>query len=86
MTAFLTLWLRAASEVDALRAQLAHLEAMWLRAEADADYWYFEANNPDEARARRRDLASTVHMDVRAARIETATRLAALTAAGKGAS
>lgn len=42
----LELWLRAAAEADALRQQLAYLEAAWLRAEADADYWYAQANNP----------------------------------------
>lgn len=68
MSIFMRFWLDAAAEADALRAQLAEMEALWLRAEAEADLWYFEANNPEEARARRRELASTVHIDVRAAR------------------
>lgn len=80
------LWLNAAAEVDALRAQLEQLEALWLAAEADADFWYFEANNPDEARERRRALGSSTPIDVRMARNETATRLAALGVAGKKAS
>ena len=82
----LDLWLAAAAEASALRAQLAQLEAMWLEAEFDADFWYFEANNPDEARERRREISSTTAIDVRAARQETAQRLAALSAAGKKAS
>lgn len=41
----LDMWLKAVVEVEALRAQLAYLEEAWLRAEADADYWYFQANN-----------------------------------------
>ena len=44
MTTFMGLWLESALEADALRAQLAYLEEAWLRAEADADYWYFQAN------------------------------------------
>lgn len=83
---FLDWWLESRLEVKALTAQLAVLEAAWLRAEADADFWYFEANNTDEARERRREISSTTHLDVRAARSETATRLAALDAAGRKAS
>lgn len=45
MTTLLELWVHAALEVDALRAQAGYLEESWLRAEADADYWYFQANN-----------------------------------------
>lgn len=40
---FINLWLEAALHVDALQAQVAYLERAWLRAEADADYWYFQA-------------------------------------------
>lgn len=80
MSDILTLWLRAALEVAALRAQLAYLEAAWLRAEAAADYWYFEANNPDDARSRRAALASTAPVDVREARRDTAQRWADLSA------
>lgn len=86
MKYFITLWLRTAAEVTALRSQLAHLEALWLRAEAEADHWYFEANNPAEARERRAALASTAHLDVRAARQETAQRWAAPDAAERQAS
>ena len=42
-------WLKAAGEAEALRHQVAYLEAAWLRAEADADYWYAQANNPEQA-------------------------------------
>lgn len=56
------------------------------RAEFDADYWYFEANNPDAARERRKEATSTVHLDVEKARRETAARLAALDAAERKAS
>jgi hypothetical protein len=52
-TTLLDLWLSATAERDALRAQLEHLQALWLRAEAEADHWYFEANNPEDARERR---------------------------------
>jgi hypothetical protein len=45
MTTLIDLWLQAAQEAHALRAQLAYLEEAWLRAEADADYWYFQACN-----------------------------------------
>ena len=45
MTTLIDLWLEAAHEAHALRAQLAHLEEAWLRAENDADYWYFQACN-----------------------------------------
>ncbi|MDR7113750.1 hypothetical protein J2X03_003650 [Microbacterium trichothecenolyticum] len=45
MTTLIDLWLEAAQEAHALRAQLAYLEEAWLRAEADADYWYFQACN-----------------------------------------
>lgn len=45
MTVLIDLWLEAAHEAHALRAQLAYLEEAWLRAEADADYWYFQACN-----------------------------------------
>ena len=68
-----------AAGVDSVGSQLA-------QAEHDADFWYFEANNPDEARERRREISSTAHIDVRDARQETAHRLAALDAAGKKAS
>lgn len=44
------LWLERAAEANALKAQVAHLEQAWLRAEADADYWYFQANNPTHTR------------------------------------
>lgn len=82
MKFFMTLWLRAASEVTVLREHVVWLEQQWLQAAADADYWYFEANNPDEARERRRALASTASIDARIARQETAQRWAA-DAAGK---
>jgi hypothetical protein len=68
-----------AAGVDSITPQL-------VQAEADADHWYFEANNPDEARARRRELSDSSAIDVRAARQETAQRMAALDAAGKKAS
>lgn len=45
MTQLIDLWLETAHEAHALRAQLAYLEEAWLRAEADADYWYFQACN-----------------------------------------
>lgn len=77
MKFFMTLWLNAAAEVTVLREHVAWLEQQWTRAETDADYWYFEANNPDEARERRRSLASTAALDARAARQETAQRWAA---------
>jgi hypothetical protein len=48
MTTLIDLWLEAAHEAHALRAQLAYLEEAWLRAEADADYWYFQACNDCE--------------------------------------
>lgn len=86
MKFFMQLWLNAAAEARVLREHAAWLEEQWLRAELDADYWYFEANNPDEARERRRALASTAVLDARAARQETAERLAALDAAGRKAS
>lgn len=86
MKFFMRLWLRAASEVTVLREQVAWLEQQWLRAELDADYWYFEANNPDEARERRRALASTASIDARLARQETAERWAALDTDGRKAS
>jgi hypothetical protein len=86
MSLFMRWWLDAAAEVRVLREHVAMLERQWLRAELDADYWYFEANNPDEARERRRALASTAALDARAARQETAERWAALDAAGRKAS
>ena len=45
MTQLIDIWLQAAHEANALRAQLAYLEEAWLRAEADADYWYALACN-----------------------------------------
>jgi len=45
MTTIIDLWLEAAYEARALRAQVAYLEEAWLRAEADADYWYFQTCN-----------------------------------------
>ncbi|MBW9108976.1 hypothetical protein [Microbacterium ureisolvens] len=45
MTTLIDLWLEAAHEAHSLHAQLAYLEEAWLRAEADADYWYFQACN-----------------------------------------
>lgn len=78
---FLRWWLAARAEAEALRAQLAVLEAQWLAAEHAADYWYFEANNPEEAREARRQRTSTAHIDVRLARQATAERWAALDAA-----
>lgn len=42
-------WLKAAGEAEALQHQVAYLEAAWLRAEAEADYWYAQANNPEQA-------------------------------------
>lgn len=86
MRFFMRLWLDAAAEVRVLREHVAQLEQQWLRAELDADYWYFEANNPEEARERRRLLASTAAVDVAAARQETAERWAALDAAERQAS
>ncbi|MDR7110883.1 hypothetical protein J2X03_000739 [Microbacterium trichothecenolyticum] len=53
MTTFMELWLEAAHEAYALRAQLAHLEDAWLRAEADADYWYIQACNSNRPAAPR---------------------------------
>ena len=71
MTTLMDLWLEAALEADALRAQLGYLERAWLRAEADADYWYYQANNsqkhertqtiPILARAVERGGASSAH-------------------------
>jgi hypothetical protein len=52
MTQLIDLWLAAAHEAHALRAQLAYLEEAWLRAEADADYWYFQACNRPAPEAR----------------------------------
>lgn len=52
-TAFMDVWLEAAIRADALQAQLAHLEAAWLRAEADADYWYLQACRRDRPRGLR---------------------------------
>lgn len=72
--------------VFGLEAGAASVAEDLARAEYDADFWYFEANNTDEARARRAEISSTTHLDVRAARAETATRLAALDAAGRKAS
>lgn len=63
----------AAVTADTFRAQVAELERLWLRAEADADHWYFEAHNPVEALARRKALASTVSVDIAVARREAAT-------------
>lgn len=45
MTKLIDLWLESAQEAHALRAQLAYIEEAWLRAEADADYWYLQACN-----------------------------------------
>ena len=50
MTQFIDLWLEAAHQAYVLRAQLAYLEKDWLRAEADADYWYFQACNTHPTR------------------------------------
>ena len=61
MEFFINLWLEARHEVWALREHVKQLEAMWLRAEADADHWYFEANNPDEARERRTRAFRAMH-------------------------
>lgn len=71
---------------DGFHAGAAAVRARLARAEADADYWYFEANNPDEARARRAELASGLSIDAAGARQETAERWAALDAAGRKAS
>lgn len=48
---FIDLWLEAALQVDALQAQVAYLERAWQRAEADADYWYFQTCRRDHTRA-----------------------------------
>ena len=63
MTQFIDLWLRAALEADALRAQLASLEEAWLRAEADADYWYFQACNDRPCNRCRSRTTPTNHRD-----------------------
>lgn len=68
---------------DLARAQL---ELRLAEAEHEADHWYFEANNPEEARAARAERMSTTALDVAAARQETAERWAALDAAGRKAS
>jgi hypothetical protein len=47
VSVLLELWQESSREVAALREQLKYLEAAWLRAEADADYWYAQANNPE---------------------------------------
>lgn len=76
----LELYTEKALEATALRAQLAELTRMWLRAEADADFWYFEANNAEDARARRAEISSTASIDARAARTDTARQWAERTA------
>lgn len=53
------------------RAQVEELERLWLAAEHDADHWYFEANNPEEARAQRAALSSTASIDAQSARAQT---------------
>lgn len=47
---FVDFWLEAAGQVDAPQAQVGYLERAWLRAEADADYWYFQACRRDHTR------------------------------------
>lgn len=74
MSLFLRWWLEAMAEVRALREHVGWLEEQWTRAELDADRWYFEANNPDEARARHAALASTASIDAREARLEADQR------------
>ena len=68
MSTLVELWQESSGEVWALREQVKYLEAAWLRAEFDADYWYFEANNPELARKRRAELTSTTCIDIRSAR------------------
>lgn len=46
----LDMWLKAAVEVEALRAQLAYLEETRRQAEADADYWYFKPTTATSVR------------------------------------
>lgn len=43
------MWLAGAVEITALCAQLEQLVQAWLPAEADANYWYAIANNPELA-------------------------------------
>lgn len=74
---FINLWLDARHEIWALQEHVKQLEAMWLRAEADADHWYFEANNPAEARERHHALRDTTFIDVREARRTASERPAA---------
>ena len=66
--AFMEMWLAGAVEITALRAQLEQLEQAWLRAEADANYWYAIANNPELAARRDRALRDTRCVEVREAR------------------
>lgn len=51
MSTLFDLWRASACEAAALREQIAYLEAAWLAAEADADFWYFHANNPTHTRS-----------------------------------
>lgn len=74
------------AERAALRIQLEATTQLWLAAEADADHWYFEANNPAEARERRAQLADTTCIDVVENRAATDQRWAAMDAAGRQAS
>jgi hypothetical protein len=52
----LDLFLEAAAERAALRAQLEYAIEAWQRAEAAADHWYFAANNPEEVREQRAEF------------------------------
>lgn len=67
---FMKIWLAGAVEITAIRAQLEQLEQAWLRAEADANYWYAIANNPELAAQRDRELRDTRCVDVRHARAQ----------------
>ncbi|GAA0503979.1 hypothetical protein [Microbacterium aurantiacum] len=67
---FMEMWLAGAVEITALRAQLEQLEQAWLRAEADANYWYAIANNPELEAQRDRELRDTRCVDVRHARAQ----------------
>lgn len=89
MTGSPTVWdlyYEAIAERAALRIQLEATTQLWLNAEADADHWYFEANNPAEARERKAQLADTTCIDVVENRAATDQRWAALSAAGRQAS
>ncbi len=76
------LWLESARENTSLRAQLEQLEAAWLRAEADADYWYAIANNPDLEAQRHQALSDTSCVDIRTARGQQETSVTPISGSG----